>query len=137
MKKTVYYISKGSEIVFYSFFLCGHHFAQYRFLKLCIFCLFSWKTNFSSFCGFCFFLFVLRFEYTVLDIQTRSLKYTTVSRIREHCEQLFILIKAMQAITVIRWKQTTSKSFETCSILYTDIYSNCIVYQLFCCWKIT
>ena len=46
----------------------------------------------------------------VLEIQFHFLKYMAVARMRKHFEQLCVLTQAMQAITVWRCKQTTSKS---------------------------
>ena len=41
------------------------------------------------------------FKYTVLEIQFLSDKSTAVSRIRKNFDQFFILIRAMQATTVL------------------------------------
>ena len=43
-----------------------------------------------------FFIFDLIYQYMVLDIRFWSIKYTVVTRLRKHFEQLFIPIEAMQ-----------------------------------------
>ena len=45
----------------YALFLCGHYLIQYRFIQVCIFYLFFWKTSFFAFLRFVCFLSVLFF----------------------------------------------------------------------------
>ena len=67
-------------------------------------------------------------QYTVLEIQFRSLNYTTVIRICKNLSNFPFLPSNNKARTVCRCKQPFSNSFQTLQTVYT--YSNCPVDQL-------
>ena len=109
----------------------------------------------STFTGFPFFMFslikyivlstvfvldikLLRFsfmQYTVLEFQFRSVKYTVVTRLRKNFEQLFIPIQAIHGDYSVWSEQPTSQSFQTC-LYYAYTYSNYRINQLLYCWQI-
>ena len=57
-------------------------------------------------------------QYTVLEIQSRSLRWTVVIKIRKILQKIrknfIFLSKRYKAIAVCWCKQPTSNSFETC-----------------------
>ena len=72
-------------------------------------------------------------QYTVLEIQFRSLRHTAVMRIRKNLSNFPFLFKRYKEITVCRCKKPTSSSFETLQTVYT--FSNCTINQLLYCWE--
>ena len=74
-------------------------------------------------------------QFTVLEIEFRSLKYTTVSNTDTPIfEQHSILTQAIATRRKqCRCKQPISNSFETLKTVYT--YSNCTINPLLYCWK--
>ena len=72
-------------------------------------------------------------QYTVLEIQFRSVKHTTVLRIRKNLETFHSYPSDNKARTVCWCKQPTSNSFQTLQTVYT--YSNCTTDQVLYCWE--
>ena len=71
-------------------------------------------------------------QYTVLQIQSRSLKYTAVIKIRNNLSNFPFLSKQYKAITVCWCKLPTSNSFQTCLyyIYLLKLYDKSIIILL-------
>ena len=50
----------------YTLFLCGHYFIQNRFIQVCIFYLFFWRTSFFCLSKFFVFLFFACSEFDII-----------------------------------------------------------------------
>ena len=68
-----------------------------------------------------------------LEIHFRSLKHTTVVRIRKNLETFHSYASDNKAITVCWCKKPTSNSFQTLQTVYS--YSNSTIDQLLYCWE--
>ena len=69
-------------------------------------------------------------QYTVLEIQLRSLKYMVVTRIRKNLENLSIPFVPKRYKAIVCWcKQTTSNSFQMClyRIYLLKLYDKSII----------
>ena len=66
-------------------------------------------------------------QYTVLEIQFRSLKYTVVIRTWKNVSQLPPLSRRCKVIKVYWYKQPTLHSFQTC-IYLLKLYDKSVIY---------
>ena len=111
---------------------------NHKIRRLAGVCIRYWKVRLAGIfyinCRFAIFQTTKQLiQYTVLEIQFRSLKYTAVIRLRKNLETFNSYPIDNKVKTVCWCKQPTSNSFQTPQTVYT--YSNCTIDQLLHCWK--